>query len=182
MMIQGTAMKWYVCYDDEPQKRLVRLPGLSSLARHKGLRHMHEGEEGSRIVTIGLQQVLDVHEGGAFLQRLAGQVVDVLAAGLEAQVKALDVRSQVELLLVVGTVRPDAQVEGSEVAELRQFDKIALNPGETRTVTLQLPVSDLAFVGYDGRWRLEQGDFLLTIGSLSTQVTCDQTFIWEGLK
>ena len=111
----GTPMKWYVCYDDEPQKRLVRLLGLSSLARHVGLRHMHEGEEGSRIVTIGLQQVLDVHEGGAFLQRLAGQVVDVLAAGLEAQVKALDVRSQVELLLV-GTVRPDAQVEGSEVA------------------------------------------------------------------
>ena len=38
----GTPMKWYVCYDDEPQKRLVRLLGLSSLARHVGLRHRTE--------------------------------------------------------------------------------------------------------------------------------------------
>ena len=76
---------------------------------------------------------------------------------------------------LVASMTPDGR-------RLRQFDKIALNSGETRTVTLQLPASDLAFVGYDGRWRLEQGDFLLTIGSLSTQVTCDQTFIWEGLK
>ena len=76
---------------------------------------------------------------------------------------------------LVASMTPDGR-------RLRQFDKIALNPGETRTVTLQLPASDLAFVGYDGRWRLEQGDFLLTIGSLCTQVTCDQTFIWEGLK
>ena len=76
---------------------------------------------------------------------------------------------------LVASMTPDGR-------RLRQFDKIALNPGETRTVTLQLPASDLAFVGYDGRWRLEEGDFLLTVGSLSTQVTCGQTFVWEGLK
>ena len=76
---------------------------------------------------------------------------------------------------LVASMTPDGR-------RLRQFDKIALQPGETRTVTLQLPASDLAFVGYDGRWRLEQGDFRLTVGSLSTQVTCDQTFVWEGLK
>ena len=73
---------------------------------------------------------------------------------------------------LVASMTPDGR-------RLRQFDKIALNPGETRTVTLQLPASDLAFVGYDGHWRLEEGDFLLTVGSLSTQVTCDQTFVWE---
>ena len=76
---------------------------------------------------------------------------------------------------LIASMTPDGR-------RLRQFDKISLNPGETRTVTLQLPASDLAFVGYDGRWRLEEGDFLLTVGSLSTQVTCDQTFVWEGLK
>ena len=76
---------------------------------------------------------------------------------------------------LIASMTPDGR-------RLRQFDKIALTPGETRTVTLQLPASDLAFVGYDGRWRLEEGDFLLTVGSLSTQVTCDQTFVWEGLK
>ena len=76
---------------------------------------------------------------------------------------------------LVASMTPDGR-------RLRQFDKIELKPGQTRTVTLQLPASDLAFVGYDGRWRLEEGDFLLTVGSLSTQVTCDQTFVWEGLK
>ena len=76
---------------------------------------------------------------------------------------------------LIASMTPDGR-------RLRQFDKISLNPGETRTVTLQLPASDLAFVGYDGHWRLEEGDFLLTVGSLSTQVTCDQTFVWEGLK
>ena len=79
---------------------------------------MREGEEGSRIVTIGLQQVLDVHEGGAFLQRLAGQVVDVPAAGLEAQVQTLDVRAEVKLLLVVRAARLDAQVERTQLAKL----------------------------------------------------------------
>ena len=73
---------------------------------------------------------------------------------------------------LVASMTPDGR-------RLRQFDKIALNPGETRTVTLQLPASDLAFVGYDGRWRLEQGDFRLTVGKLSTQVTCDRTDVWE---
>ena len=76
---------------------------------------------------------------------------------------------------LVASMTPDGR-------RLRQFDKIELKPGQTRTVSLQLPASDLAFVGYDGRWRLEEGDFLLTVGSLSTQVTCDQTFVWEGLK
>ena len=76
---------------------------------------------------------------------------------------------------LVASMTPDGR-------RLRQFDKIALQPGETRTVTLQLPARNLAFVGYDGRWRLEEGDFLLTVGPLTTQVTCDQTFVWEGLK
>ena len=76
---------------------------------------------------------------------------------------------------LVASMTPDGR-------RLRQFDKIELKPGQTRTITLQLPASDLAFVGYDGRWRLEEGDFLLTVGPLTTQVTCDQTFVWEGLK
>ena len=40
---------------------------------------------------------------------------------------------------------------------LRQFEKIELQPGETKTVTLKLQGSDLAFVGADGKWRLEEG-------------------------
>ena len=61
---------------------------------------------------------LDVHEGGALLEVLARQVVDVLATGREAQVQALQVGGDVELLFVVGTVRLHAQIEGSQIAEL----------------------------------------------------------------
>lgn len=39
---------------------------------------------------------------------------------------------------------------------LRNFEKVSLKPGETKTVTLKLKGSDLAFVGYDGKWRLEK--------------------------
>ena len=63
---------------------------------------------------------------------------------------------------------------------LRNFEKIELQPGETRTVTFQLPASQLAFVGYDGRWTLEEGDFSLSIGKLTTKVVCDETFTWDS--
>ena len=62
---------------------------------------------------------------------------------------------------------------------LRQFEKIELQPGEKRTVSLQLPASDLAFVGYDGRWTLEEGEFLLSVGGQTTKVTCDKTYTWD---
>ena len=72
---------------------------------------------------------------------------------------------------LVATMTPDGR-------RLRQFEKVELQPGETRTVTLQLKASDLAFVGYDGRWTLEEGDFDLTIGTLTTRIVCDETYTW----
>lgn len=45
-----------------------------------------------------------------------------------------------------------------DVIRLRDFEKVALEPGESRTVTFAVPASDLAFVGHDGRWRLEEGN------------------------
>ena len=74
---------------------------------------------------------------------------------------------------LVATMTPDGR-------RLRQFDKVELQPGETRTVTLQLKASDLAFVGYDGRWTLEEGDFDLSIGTLTTRIVCDQTYTWTS--
>ena len=65
-----------------------------------------------------------------------------------------------------------------ENRRLRAFQKVSLQPQETRTVTFQLPASDLAFVGYDGHWTLEEGDFLLTVGTDQLTVTCDTTFTW----
>jgi beta-glucosidase len=48
-----------------------------------------------------------------------------------------------------------------------------LQPQETRTVTFRLPAKDLAFVGADGQWVLEEGDFRLTIGTEQQTVTCE---------
>lgn len=62
---------------------------------------------------------------------------------------------------------------------LRNFEKIALNPGETKTVTMKLKGSDLAFVGYDGKWRLEKGDFKLKCGNQWTDLQCSETKIWD---
>ena len=62
---------------------------------------------------------------------------------------------------------------------LRDFTKIALEPGETKTVTFQLPAKSLAFVGADGRWTLEEGDFLLKVGTLSVPTACTKTKVWD---
>ena len=59
---------------------------------------------------------------------------------------------------------------------LRAFDKIELQPGETKTVTFDLNADDLAFVGYDGKWVLEEGDFKLMIADLSTDIYCTATY------
>ena len=62
---------------------------------------------------------------------------------------------------------------------LRQFDKVELQPGETKTITLKLKGSDLAFVGLDGKWRLEEGDFRIQTGNQVLDIICTQTKIWD---
>ena len=66
-----------------------------------------------------------------------------------------------------------------DVKRLRGFEKISLEPGETKTVCFELPASDLAFVGADGRWRLEEGDFRLSCGGQAAMVRCTETKVWE---
>ncbi len=66
-----------------------------------------------------------------------------------------------------------------DVKRLRGFEKIALEPGETRTVTFVVPARELAFVGADGKWRLEAGDFRLSCGGLGVMARCTETKIWE---
>lgn len=62
---------------------------------------------------------------------------------------------------------------------LRCFTKISLEPGETKTVTFTLPAKDLAFVGADGCWTLEEGDFLLRVARLTAPTTCTKTKVWN---
>ena len=62
---------------------------------------------------------------------------------------------------------------------LRDFTKVELQPGEVQTVTFRLPAKSMAFVGADGRWTLEEGDFLLRVGRLNAPATCQTTKIWD---
>ncbi len=73
---------------------------------------------------------------------------------------------------IIASIVPDNR-------RLRDFCKVALEPGETKTVTFQLPAKQLAFVGADCRWTLEEGDFVFRIGRQEQTVTCTQTKVWD---
>lgn len=66
-----------------------------------------------------------------------------------------------------------------DVRRLRAFDKIELQPGETKTVTLKIKGEDLAFVGYDGKWILEKGGFNIQIGDKTVEINCSTTRKWN---
>ena len=72
---------------------------------------------------------------------------------------------------LIASVVPDGR-------RLRAFDKVELQPGETKTVTFELKADDLAFVGWNGKWRLEKGDFKLMIADQSADIHCTDTYQW----
>ena len=72
----------------------------------------------------------------------------------------------------VASLSPDSR-------RLRAFEKVELKPGETKTVTLKVKGSDLAFVGYDGKWILEKGDFRIQAGDRTVDVACTATRKWD---
>lgn len=63
---------------------------------------------------------------------------------------------------------------------LRAFEKYDFKPGEKKTVRLSIPASSLAFVGADGKWILEKGDFRIQIGTEVLQIHCNETYKWEA--
>ena len=62
---------------------------------------------------------------------------------------------------------------------LRDFTKVELQPGETKTITFRLPAKSMAFVGADCRWTLEEGDFLLRVGRLEQKIACTKSRVWD---
>ncbi len=64
--------------------------------------------------------------------------------------------------LVGSTTRP--------VKELKGFERIELDPGESRTVTFTLDASDLAFYTARGVWEAEPGEFVVSVGTNSVDV------------
>lgn len=72
---------------------------------------------------------------------------------------------------LIASIVPDGR-------RLRAFDKVELQPAETKTVTFELKADDLAFVGWNGKWRLEEGDFKLMIADQSADIHCTDTYQW----
>ncbi len=55
------------------------------------------------------------------------------------------------------------------VKELRHFEKTSLSPGESKTIEFEIiPMEDLSFPDKNGNVLLEEGEFTLSIGGLST--------------
>lgn len=72
---------------------------------------------------------------------------------------------------LIASIVPDGR-------RLRAFDKVELQPGETKTMTFELKADDLAFVGWNGKWRLEEGDFKLMIADQSADIHCTDIYQW----
>ena len=100
---------------------------------------------------------------------------DILTVSVD--VKNTDSKAGKEAVLLyssdlIASIVPDNK-------RLRDFTKISLEPGETKTVTFQLPAKKLAFVGACGKWTLEEGDFILKVGNQTVPTACTQTKIWD---
>ena len=100
---------------------------------------------------------------------------DVLTVSVDVKNTGSRVGKEAVLLYtsdLVASIVPDNK-------RLRDFTKVELQPNETQTVTFKLPAKSMAFVGADGRWTLEEGDFLLKVSGLSIPVICTQTKVWD---
>lgn len=73
---------------------------------------------------------------------------------------------------LVASLVPDSR-------RLRAFDKVELQPGESKVVKLEVPATDLAFVNYDEKWTLEEGDFRIQVGDQVAMIHCDKTVVWD---
>ena len=100
---------------------------------------------------------------------------DVLTVSVDVKNAGSRVGKEAVLLYtsdLVASIVPDNK-------RLRDFTKVELQPKETQTITFKLPAKSMAFVGADGRWTLEEGDFLLKVSGLSVPVVCTQTKVWD---
>ena len=73
---------------------------------------------------------------------------------------------------LVASVTPDSK-------RVRGFDKVNLKAGESTQVSFTIPASDLAFVGQDNKWRVEEGEFSFALGSEKVSARCTKTKVWD---
>lgn len=77
-------------------------------------------------------------------------------------------------------VRPIASQFDRPLQELKGFTRVALAPGETKTVTL--PLSSESFAIYDAKthaWISPPGQYEVAFGASSRDIHCSQTIDWR---
>jgi len=62
-----------------------------------------------------------------------------------------------------------------DVKRLRGFEKVSLNPGESKTVSFKVPMQQLAFVGIDNQKHLEEGEFKIQVADQTINFKLTQT-------
>jgi beta-glucosidase len=70
--------------------------------------------------------------------------------------------------IVLLFMRDDYASMTRPVKELKAFTRVALEPGQTKTVNLQVDKQQLAFWGHDGKWIVEPGTFTVMVDTLFT--------------
>lgn len=102
---------------------------------------------------------------------------DVLTFSVEVTNTGLRAGKEVVMLyssdLAARDVIPDNR-------RLRAFEKIELAPGQTRTVSMQIKASDLAYVNREGKWVLEVGGYDMKCGTEILHLMCEEEYCWEG--
>jgi beta-glucosidase len=89
-------------------------------------------------------------------------------ARVSVDVKNTGVRAGVETVQLY-THEKFAPVS-TPVKQLHGFERVALNPGETKTVTMKLTPEDLQLLDIDMHWRVVPGDFEVMVGKSSADI------------
>jgi beta-glucosidase len=62
------------------------------------------------------------------------------------------------------------------VKELKDFQKIMLKAGESKTITFNIDKEKLSFYNQQLKWGAEPGDFKLMIGTASNNIKLEKDF------
>jgi beta-glucosidase len=69
------------------------------------------------------------------------------------------------------------------VEQLRGFERVTLNPGETKTVTFTIRPEDLMLLDRDSLWRVAPGSFDVLVGPSSADIAVQGAFeVMDGLR
>ena len=89
------------------------------------------------------------------------------AGTLEVRVRLANTGARAGREVVQLYIRQPVASVSRPLRQLKAFEKVALGPGESRTVTLRVSAADLGYHGQDGSYRVEPGPFQVFVGTSS---------------